>query len=248
MNLQFVSTQAPAKARAWGGIASLSAIHNRLLSMGDLSDRETDILAATLQSPLFYEPLSEIKVTSPQFILNGWACRARTLPDGRRQIFQLYIAGDLLTDRSRGKSGTSYLSLTGVKSIDAGALQDAVRRNPEEFPALAQALDSLDDETEDRLMGQILRTGRLRAHERLAHLTLELYRRHQRCGQTAGNAFPMPLTQEILADILGLSQVHINRMLQQLRHEGAVRTLGGKLEILDFEKLAALACCGENEP
>jgi len=237
----------PAKARPWGGIAAITPIHNRILSMVDLSDRETYFLSESLQRPVLHETLSELNVTSPQFLLSGWVCRARTLPDGRRQILQLYIAGDLLTDRSRRKSGTTYLCLTTVKTMDADALRTGIDRVPEQLPALAAAVTTMDDETEERLIGQIVRTGRLRAHERLAHLILELYRRHQRCGQVIGNSFPMPLTQEILADILGLSQVHINRMLQQLRHEGVVRTVGGKMEILDFPRLTGLACVSGDE-
>jgi len=247
MSLHVADTQVSAKTRPWAGIASNTPIHNRIFSLGNLSDREADFLSQNLQRPILHEAASELTVAAPLFVLSGWVCRACTLPDGRRQILQLFIAGDLLSDHSRRKTGTSYACLTSVKTIDADALSIGVSRAPEQFPVLATAFSNLDGDTEERLIGQIVRTGRLRAHERLAHLILELYRRHQRCGQVAGNSFPMPLTQEVLADILGLSQVHINRMLQQLRHEGVVRTAAGKMEILDFARLATFACVAENE-
>jgi CRP-like cAMP-binding protein len=68
----------------------------------------------------------------------------------------------------------------------------------------------------------IVRLGRLTAYERVAHLVLDIRDRLALVGLAAPDSFPPPLTQETLADVLGLSSVHVNRMLQQLRRDGLV--------------------------
>lgn len=74
--------------------------------------------------------------------------------------------------------------------------------------------------------------------ERLAHLFLELHERLEVIGQTDGDRFPLPLTQETLADVSGLSVVHVNRTLQELRRENLARFEKGWVHLLDRRALA----------
>src|SRR5262249_10318746 len=83
--------------------------------------------------------------------------------------------------------------------------------------------------------------GRLTAYERVAHLLLELFHRLRPVGFTQGNRYLLPLTQEMLADALGLSVVHTNRTLQQLRRDRLIELNSSAVNILQPEALAELA-------
>lgn len=153
----------------------------------------------------------------PRWLASGWACRHRHLPDGRRFIFDLVLPGDgvgvCLTPRPLAM--TSLVALTPVEVIDA---RDFVR--PEVLdaqPALSAALQSLADADERRLLRHAMRLGRMSALERTGDLLLELHERLSAVGLVQGDRFPLPLTQEGLSDVLGLSVVHVNRTLQELR-------------------------------
>jgi CRP-like cAMP-binding protein len=91
------------------------------------------------------------------------------------------------------------------------------------------------------LLHQIIRIGRQTAYERLVHLLLELNSRCHAAGLSDGFSFDLPLTQEILADSLGLSIVHVNRTLQTLRREQLIEQKSSIVTIKDKEKLALIA-------
>ena len=95
---------------------------------------------------------------------------------------------------------------------------------------------------EERLFDQIVRIGRLTAKERVLNLLLELYDRLDAIGLVKENTFRIPLTQEVFADALGLSVVHINRTMQQLRREGMVTVGRGAVTLHQRHKLASFAC------
>ena len=94
---------------------------------------------------------------------------------------------------------------------------------------------------ETRLFDHIVRLGRQSAFERVTHLLLELHERLAVVGLAFENRFPLPLTQEVLADALGLSIVHVNRTLQQLRRGGLIDTRAGWVTLRDHEQMASLA-------
>lgn len=88
---------------------------------------------------------------------------------------------------------------------------------------------------------QVVRLGRLNAYERTAHLLLELHERQVRLGSARGGALHLPLTQDVLADILGLSAVHMNRTLQQLRRNVLVDYRPGRTVLQDLPGLVQAA-------
>ncbi len=92
---------------------------------------------------------------------------------------------------------------------------------------------------EASLLDHIVRLGRQTAYERMAHLLLELRWRLAEVGLGDERKFPLPLTQEVLADALGLSIVHVNRTLQQLRREGLLEMRAGFVELLKPDVLIA---------
>jgi CRP-like cAMP-binding protein len=87
----------------------------------------------------------------------------------------------------------------------------------------------------------LMRNSKMPAHESLAHFFCEMFTRARAAGLTEGMEFDLPLTQELIADAVGLTPVHTNRTLMLLRETGAVEMRKGRVEIRDWDKLAGLA-------
>lgn len=169
-----------------------------------------------------------------RILISGWACRQRLLPDGRRQIVSFLLPGDIIGPLQRPvlPATSTSVALTSVETADATfLLQDGMHR-AQAFPGLAQAKQFLILLEEVLLRDQIVRLGRQTAYERMIHLILELRFRLSMAGLTDETGFMMPLTQDVLADALGLSPVHTNRTLQQIRRDGLMELRGGRAKIL----------------
>jgi CRP-like cAMP-binding protein len=178
------------------------------------------------------------EVRAPHFIVSGWACRVRELADTRRQIMRLLLPGDMigLSLQSRARAQTSVVALTPLKTVEAPEIPVAWRERAR-VPTLAAALDLVAAEDEHLLLCHALRLGRQTAYERTANLFCELEYRHSRLGLSREGNFAFPLTQDTLADVLGLSVVHVNRTLQQMRREGRINLAHGRLAVRDIEAL-----------
>jgi CRP-like cAMP-binding protein len=173
-------------------------------------------------------------------IVSGWACDLRILPDGRRQIFSFLLPGDAIEARGAGSVGSRGLvALTRLEVVDSGRQMAADAEGRE---TLIQALKDAALRREQRLYDHVVRMGRLSAKERVIHLLLELRERLEPVGLVNGDTFKIPLTQEIFADALGLSVVHINRTLKELRKEGLVYVKSGSATLRNPAKLAAVSC------
>jgi CRP-like cAMP-binding protein len=182
----------------------------------------------------------------PLILVEGWACRQRVLPDGRRQIFTFLTPGDAIgMRRDPGPLAMAgKVALTHVTLAHAAPLRAAGTEASDRWPGLALALRRAELEDEGRLLDHITRLGRQSAYERVAHLLLELHQRLSVAGLAQARAFPMPLTQETLADALGLSIVHVNRVLQQLRRERLIEMRAGRATFLEPALLASIADFG----
>jgi CRP-like cAMP-binding protein len=91
------------------------------------------------------------------------------------------------------------------------------------------------------LLDHIVRLGRQSAYERTAHLFLELRERLAVVGMIQGDTFVLPLTQDQMAEILGLSVVHVNRTLQQMRRDGLIEIKHAHINLLDLKALMVVA-------
>jgi CRP-like cAMP-binding protein len=172
-------------------------------------------------------------------VVSGWACELRILPDGRRQIFGFMLPGEVIDGRCTTSIGSrGVIALSRLEVIDADA---TLAGEPALRQLFSQAVAEAALEREDRLYDHILRMGRLSARERVVHLLLDLRNRMDRVGLVKGNSFRVPLTHEVLADALGLSVVHINRTMKQLRQEGSVLFKSGTVTLLDPERLAIMS-------
>lgn len=175
-------------------------------------------------------------------IVSGWACRQRLLPDGRRQVFGFLLPGDTISldDGPGPLSSTWTICVTKVGYAECEGLRRLLLERPDYRPTLTRALRRLMAQEEARLLDHIVRLGRHTAFERVGHMLLELHDRLRQVGMAEGSSFSMPLTQETLADALGLSVVHVNRVLQQLKREGLIELRAGRATLLQPELLAQI--------
>lgn len=173
-------------------------------------------------------------------LIEGLACRYKALDDGRRQILSLHAAGDVLDLHGlmlgRLDHSVATLSRCRVAAIPADALLDALERRPNLRLAFWRA--TLVDGA--LLRGWLVALGQRSAHERVAHLFCEVDARLAAADVTNGDALDFPITQEELADALGLSVVHVNRVLQRLRRDGLITLRARKLAIHDLDALRRL--------
>jgi len=170
-------------------------------------------------------------------ILSGWACRYKHLEDGRRQIISFILPGDLCD---------SHLFILRQMDHSIGSLTPVTfaqipRRRVEEitlkYPRITQALswDTLVSAAIQREW--IVSLGQRDALERMAHLMCEIFLRLRGVGMTDGDSCDLPLTQAGLADAMGLSVVHVNRTLQELRATKLIALKGRTLTIPDLRAL-----------
>jgi len=150
----------------------------------------------------------------------GWACRSGILDDGRRQIVTLFLPGDFLGL----KSLLHCQQLECVESITSATVNwlehDRLRRLADEDRDVAlRLLFELADE-DRRLLQWVIALGRGHGEERLAAFFLELRARVRRLNLAQGPSFTLPMTQQQIADHLGLTEVHVNRILRRLRESG----------------------------
>ena len=181
---------------------------------------------------------------TPHFVnivLSGWACRYKILPDGRRQIIAFLLPGDMcdpyvfLLRTMEHSLGT--LTPVTLAKVPAQAIRDLTASGRELAEALWwQMLEAMEIQRE-----WTVSLGRRTAIERLAHLFCEISIRLGSLGLTNGPDCDMPITQSDLADAMGLSTVHVNRSLHELRASGLVELRSRRLTILDRQGLMDLA-------
>ncbi len=216
---------------------SFNAAIARLGCFAPLSPPETELLRELPQQARHHQAQTELcqeqRVQPPLILLSGWACYQRILHDGRRQILQFILPGDLIGSLARPGSPawSTAVALTHVVVADARPLGRTSGEAGVPMPGLAAAIVRMSDADEIYLRDQVVRLGRQTAYERLLHLMLELHGRLQAIGLVDGDSFSVPLTQELLADALGLSVVHVNRTLQQVRRDKLLDMRGGRVTI-----------------
>ncbi|WP_137390195.1 Crp/Fnr family transcriptional regulator [Rhodoligotrophos defluvii] len=176
-----------------------------------------------------------------RIVLEGFACRYKILANGRRSIVAFLVPGDFcdLHVPILGEMDHSIGTITSCKVVEIS--HPAINDVTERFPRIARALwwSSLVDE--GTLRAWLATMGQLPADKQMAHLFCELHLRLKVVGYVSGTTFPMPMSQEDLADALGISTVHANRVLQQLREDGLVVLRGKMLTIPDPERLTEFA-------
>lgn len=227
--------------------APFNALISRLSALGRLSEEDIRLLQSlsrfTRQHPARTEIWTGIKPTAPRLLVSGWACRHRLLGDGRRQIINFILPGDAIGNLEEPSlpSDSSSTALTNASSVDATALTTAAASGQSVHRGLTRAIRLLALHEAALMSDHIVRLGRQTAYERMVHLMLEFHHRLQIAGLATNDSFPMPLTQEVMADSLGLSVVHVNRTLQQVRRDGLLEIRSGQVKLLDLKLMQAVA-------
>jgi CRP-like cAMP-binding protein len=184
---------------------------------------------------------SGVTLSECTLLVDGLIGRYKDLSEGQRQITELHVSGDFvdlhsfLLKRLDHQIGT----LTPVRV--AIFPHEAIRQITERHPHLARMLwfSTLLDASIHR--EKILSVGRRTALSRISHILCELYVRLEVVGLAADCRYMLPLTQSDLADTTGLTSVHVNRMLKQLRDDGLLTFRGGEVHILDWARLQQTA-------
>jgi CRP-like cAMP-binding protein len=170
-------------------------------------------------------------------VLEGFACRFKMTEEGKRQIFSFHVPGDIPDCQSLHLRVMDH-SLGTIAQSKVGFIQhEDLHRLFAKCPRLTGVFwrDTLIDAAIFRqwMMG----IGRKQAYGRIAHLFCELFVKLQAVGLTRDHTFPLPVSQAELGDALGLSTVHVNRTLMELRRDGLVVSKGAMMTIKDWEGL-----------
>ena len=189
-----------------------------------------------------HEMIHEGEKNASAFVLSkGWACSYKLLPDGERQIVDFQIPGDFLGLRSilfrTADHSVEAMSHVEASEVLASDLFDAF----DKAPRLAAAVLWAASRDEAMVVEHLVNLGRRDAEQRMAHFLLELAARLKLVGMGDRTGYDCPLTQYHLADALGLSAVHVNRVLRVLRQNGIVTFQKGRVVFDDLSRLVDIA-------
>ena len=225
---------------------ALAGLVRRLESIGPLTAAEREAVADLPVAIRTLPPRCPIVREGERpgqccVVLQGWLCRSNVLSSGKRQIHSLHIAGDMPDLQSLHLPVMDHNLDTLTPALVAAIPHEALRELLASYPGVAAVLwrGTLIDAAMVRQWMVCL--GRRAALEHTGHLLCEMYLRQQAAGLAAGFQCPLPITQSDLGDALGLSTVHVNRVLQSLRAMGLITLQSGTLRIHDWRRLVALS-------
>lgn len=175
------------------------------------------------------------------FVLEGWGCRYRQMSDGRRQMLSLLLPGDLFDPHVQVVSRMDHAVGAITAMTVAEVVPDTFSALVEGHPGIARALWWNDHVALGMHREWIASLGLRSARERIALLFCEVYFRLRLVGRCSGLTCEFPLTQADLAEATGLTPVHVNRMVQELRRERLIEWAGRTLTILDLDRLCEVA-------
>ena len=223
-----------------------TALHRRLASVSLLDEEAAALLNDLLERRRRLQAGERLQeegapMERARVLLSGWGMRARSLPDGSRQVIGFLLPGD-----SVGLYGALFReSLTYTELLtDAEVAEFPCVELVELFarsPRLGAALCWIGGQDERFVAQQLVRVGRLAAPRRIGHLLLELLHRRRLAGSAEPEARVFPLTQQVIADALGMSHVHANRSCRELVRRDLLVVDPGRIELLDEAGLVAFA-------
>jgi CRP-like cAMP-binding protein len=216
----------------------------KLMSIGGVSLTPENAKAlSSLEGKLIELPADHDVVREherPTFItllLDGFLCRYKIVADGKRQILSFHIPGDIPDLQSLHLTASDHNLCAFARSRLAVISHASMHLFLAEHPTLASLFwrDTLIDAAIFREW--MTSIGRRPSFARIAHLMCELIVRMRAVGLAEDHRVKLPLTQTDIGDALGISTVHVNRTLQELRHKGLIRYDKGELIALDWERL-----------
>lgn len=217
----------------------------KLEAFAPLPEADQRLLDEVIRDPQEVGPREDLiregdAPTDVRLIIEGFACRYKLLADGTRHIMAYLVPGDFCDLHvfilKQMDHTIATLSRCTVVKIPRARVLELTER-----PAIARALwwAALVDEA--TLREWLVNIGARPAEQRIAHLLCELLLRLRAVGLANGGQYELPVTQQELGDTMGLSNVHVNRVLQHLRRDGLITLKNKNLVILDVERLEAFS-------
>lgn len=226
-------------------LGSLQALLTRLGFYADLSKNDEALISGIEGTLRTYDRNTSI-VTAGETMMStlimrtGWAIRYKELEDGRRQILNVLLPGDIfdLQVLVAAQADHNVMSVTEVSvfSVPPHVVQDMLRASG----TLTMAFWWTQVQEEAFLREQIVRNGRHTAREKIGSFLLELHRRAQIVDEAGEHGFRLPLTQTHIADALGLTPIHTNRVLKWLANAGYIVRDRSWIMFKDADSLAEL--------
>ncbi len=206
-------------------IASLQSVFERRLSIG----KKRDVILEGYESHKLH------------VVVSGFAARYKLLANGKRQVLSIILPGDIIGMPSAFFRSSRYSVTTlSVMTADVTPLTNFLELC-RGAPSLAIAMLFYCEHDLATCNDHIIDVGRRSPLERTAHFLLEIHSRLRSAGYAAEGSFDMPLSQEIIGDLLGLSAPHVNRMLHQLKSEQLISIHRRQVTFEDLEGLRLLA-------
>ena len=211
------------------------------------SDNELQLVQSLKRKEVVLEAgaalIHEGATDAPLYTLReGWGFRFKTLSDGRRQVLNFLLPGDFIGVQQKmgdaAPHGVSMITASRLCVFDRDALWELHRREP----SMGFNVTWLTAHEESMVDDTLLSVGRRSAEERIASMLILLFKRAAALQPDAGaDGVPFPLTQQHIADGLGLSLVHTNKTLRKLERRGLHRIADGRLYLRDVKAMARLA-------
>lgn len=227
-------------------MSAMEKLLRRLAFYVDLSDAETALLQDLPHKAVSVKRGEDIvregDPTKEAFVVRrGWAIRFAILEDGRRQVLNILLPGDVFDLQVLVAKEADH-SVAAVTDCDLFTI------SPRNFAQLFYESGSLGlalwwtaVQEEAILREQIVRNGRRSGAERLSHFLLELHRRCEVIGEGGDDWFRLPITQTVIADTLGLTNVYTNRLLKQLEARDFIKRTSDGIDLLDMAGMKELS-------
>ncbi|MAP94156.1 MAG: hypothetical protein CMK07_04300 [Ponticaulis sp.] len=221
------------------------ALQNRLTRYSPLNDASWAVMENLNRQETTFQAREDIiregDTADRLFIVKrGWALRYRMLEDGRRQIVNFMLPGDIFDLQAlsdlKADHTVSAVTTCDVQIVDQGAFLQTLSSSA----TLAGAFWWAAVQEESILREQIVRVGRLSAKERIGHLLLELRNRLSAALGREQDTVALPLTRADIADALGLTSVHVSRTMSDMRRSGLIEEDNESVRILDKSRLAQI--------
>ncbi len=213
----------------------------RLSKLADLSESDVIVLGRLTSRSLDFRAHLELQQKERPdgllIVLEGFACRFRKFAVGRQQNVAYFVPGDIIDITSKTEDGICALSKCRVAPLSREIYRGLIEQHPQIGAALRSAKIIEEAITREWLINLGARNGR----ERIAHFLCEMLVRLNAVGLVSKNSCAFPISQADLSATLGLSPVHVNRSLQDLRQEGMIELKSRVLHVEDFSRLERFA-------
>lgn len=218
----------------------------RLRRLVDLTAADTDAVRSLIAAETHIEKRRDLVVSGYQysklsFVKDGVAARYKVLRNGKRQIINVLVPGDVI-----GLPGSFFdqatFSVIALSDMTLeGCSLDAFIAASYRRPKLALALSWLAVHEAATYAERVVDIGRRTALERVAHFLLEIHARLKLAGRATDIGFELLVSQEVMSDALGLSVPHVNRMLAKLRNDGMISVSDRRVELTSLQAMQVLA-------